>query len=121
MPPLDVEVMGNAVALTRRAVAVEPNRALAVEMHRRLVAVQILEHRRQRLSAVQLLARLGPGTIHVDDEAGFLGEEALLTLAVAAVGTVRIGVEELTDGEAVGLRGGRDVSVDDRSLLWIRF
>jgi hypothetical protein len=52
----------------------------------RLVAVEVLEHRRQRLAAIEHLRGLGALTIHVDDEVGVLGEQHLLLFAEATIG-----------------------------------
>jgi hypothetical protein len=44
------------------------------------------------------------------------GEERLLTLGVAAVGAVRVGVEEFADCEAVGRLGRCELCVDGHRL-----
>ena len=49
------QVVGDAVALAGRLVAVERDRGLAVEVHRRVLAVEVIEHRRQRLAAIEHL------------------------------------------------------------------
>jgi hypothetical protein len=76
-------------------------RALAVEVRRRFVPVEVIEHRGERLPAVQLLRGLGSLSLHVDEEVGVLGEERLLPLGVAAIFAVRVGIEELPDRQAV--------------------
>ena len=53
------EVVGDAVALAGRPVALERDRALAVEVHRRLVAVEVVEHGCERLATVGCRAGLG--------------------------------------------------------------
>ena len=93
--------MGDAVALAGGSVAIERDRALAVEVHRGLVAVEVIEHRRKRLAAVEFLRGLRALAVHVDDEVGVLGEQRLLPLGVAAIGAMRVGVHELTDCQAV--------------------
>jgi hypothetical protein len=47
--------MGQAVALAGRPVAVQRDGALPVEMHGDRVLVEVVEHRGQRLAAVQFL------------------------------------------------------------------
>jgi ATP-dependent Clp protease ATP-binding subunit ClpA len=58
-----------------------PHRALAVEVHRDLVRVQVVEHRRQRLPPMEIVGGVGPLTGHVDHDVGGLGEERLLPSA----------------------------------------
>ena len=73
------------------------DRALSVEVRRRLVAIQIGEHRRECLSSFEHVGRLAAFAVHVDGEAGVGGEERLLTFGVAAVGAVGVGVEQLAN------------------------
>src|SRR4029077_20228581 len=54
------DVMGEGVALTRGAVAVDGDRALTVEVRGHLVAVQVVEHWRERLPSLEDVRRLGP-------------------------------------------------------------
>jgi hypothetical protein len=109
-------VVGDAVADSGRPVAIEGDRALTVEMHRRLVAVEVLEHGRQRLAAVENLRRLSTRALHVHDEVRVLTEERLLALGIAAIRAIRVGVNELADREAVSLLDRCDLGVDSRSL-----
>jgi len=51
---------------------------------------------------VQVLRRLRVPGIHEDGEVGVFGEQGHLALGVPPVGTVRVGVDELPDGEPVG-------------------
>lgn len=100
---VDPDVMGQAVALAGRpVVAVQGNGALAVEVRGRPVDVEVVEHRGQGLTPVQGLCRLGGGGVHEHQEAGVLGEQAHLALGVPPVGAVRVGVDQLADGESVG-------------------
>ena len=108
-PCIGEEVVGDAVALAGRSVAVQRDCALPVEVHRRPVAVEVVEHWCQHLAAVEYLCGLGALPVHVDDEIGIFGEEQLLTVGVAAVGTVRVGVDQLPDCQAVGLLGRCDL------------
>jgi hypothetical protein len=57
------------------------------------------------------VGRLAAFAVHVDGEAGVLGEERLLPFGVAAVGAVGVGVEQLTQGEPVGGFGWRKLGV----------
>jgi hypothetical protein len=95
-------VVGDRVALARRAVPVDRDGALAVEVRRHLVAVEIVEYRGERFAPVQDVRRLAAFAVHVDDEEGVVGEKRLLPFGVAAVCAVGIRVEELAQGEPVG-------------------
>ena len=95
-------MVGHAVGLPRRAVAVERHGALAVEVHRDLVRVQIVEHGRQRLPATQIVCRVGALAGHVDDEVRVFGEERLLPLDVTRIGAERVCVDELAERKPVG-------------------
>jgi hypothetical protein len=57
------QVVGQAVALSGRSVAIERDRALTVEVRRDLVVVQVVEHRRQGLAAIE---RFGERRLYVD-------------------------------------------------------
>jgi hypothetical protein len=85
--------MGNAIAFARRSIAIETDRALAVEMGRRPILVQIREHGNERVTALQHIARHGRAAIHVDMERRILGEERHLPARVAPVGAASIGVD----------------------------
>jgi hypothetical protein len=74
---------------------------LAVEVRRHLVAIEVVEDRRERFAPVQDVTRLAAVAVHVDGEDGVVGEERLLPFGVAAVGAVGVCVEELAQGEAV--------------------
>ena len=104
-------MVGQAVGLPRRAIAVERHGALTVEVHRDLVRVERVEHRRQRLAAVQIVGRVGALAVHVDDEVGVVGEERLLPLGVTRVGAERVGVDELADRQPVRGLGRAHASV----------
>ena len=65
-----VHVVREAVGLPRRTAPVERHRALPVEVHRDLVRVQVVEHGRQRIAAMQIVGRVGALAGHVDDEGG---------------------------------------------------
>jgi hypothetical protein len=100
--------MGEAVALASGSVPVEGDGALAVEMHGGDVLVEVIEHGGQRLSSVQFLTRFGGRQVIEHQETGVLGEQSHLTLGVARVRAVRVGVEQLPDGEPVGGFGASD-------------
>ena len=99
---LGEQVVGDRVALASAAVSVDRYRALSVEMSRRLVAIEIREHRRQGLSSFEHVGRPAALPLHVNGEAGVGGEERLLTLGVASIGAVGVGVEQLANCESVG-------------------
>jgi hypothetical protein len=96
------KVMGQAVALARGPVAVQGDGALPVEMHGRDVLVKVVEHRGQRLPAVQFLGRFLGRQVVEHQEAGVLGEQVQLAPGVAPVGAVRVGVNQLPDSQPVG-------------------
>jgi len=89
--------MGDAVALAGGAVAVKGDGALPVEVHRGLGAVEVREDGREGLSAVEYLGRLGALAAHVDHKVGVFGEERFLSVGVATVGAVGVGVDQLLD------------------------
>src|SRR3954447_2249311 len=112
------DVVGQAVGLPRRAVAVDPNGALAVEVHCGLVRLQVLEHGCQGLPATQVVRRLGALAGHVDDEVGVVGEERLLPLGVASVRAEGVGIDQLAEGQPVrDLCGGDGGVVCHHSLI----
>jgi hypothetical protein len=110
-PLFGEDVVGDGVALSRGAVALERDRALSVEVHRGLVAVQVGEDRGQRLTPLQDVRRLVALPVHVDGEDRVVGEQRFLPLGVAPVGAMRVGVEQLADRQAIGGLGRREVSV----------
>ena len=85
------------------------------EVHRGLVVVEGIEHRRERLAPTEHLRRLRALAVHVDDEVRIFGEERLLALGVSAVGTVRVRVDELADRQAVRELVLGDLGVDHRA------
>src|SRR5262245_20528692 len=94
-------VVRDRVALAGGVPPVDRDRALAVEVGGDLVALEVLEDGRERLPPFEHVGRLASLTFYVDGEAGVGREEGLLPLGVAAVGAVRVGVEELAQGEPV--------------------
>jgi hypothetical protein len=85
---------------------------LPIEVRRRLVAIQIGEHRRQCLSSLEHVRRCAALAVHVNREARVGGEERLLPFGVAAVGAVRVRVEELPQGEPIGGFGRSELGMD---------
>src|SRR3954464_7968103 len=65
---LRVDVVRQTVGVPRRRISVERDRALAVEVHRRFVRVEVLEHRRKGLPAMKVVGRIRSLAFHVDDE-----------------------------------------------------
>jgi hypothetical protein len=108
------QVVGDAVAPAGRSDAVEWNRVLSVEVHRRLVAVEVIEHWRQRLAPIEHLRGFRALPVHVHDELGVVCEERLLSFGIASVGAMNVDIYELADREAVGLLSRRDRCVDHR-------
>ena len=109
-------MVGDRVALAGRAVAVDGDRALSVEVRCRFVAIQIGEHRRECLSSFEHVCRLAAFAVHVDREARVDREERLLALGVAPVGAVGVGVEQLAHREPVGGLGRSELGVDGHVL-----
>src|SRR6476660_7485407 len=89
-------------------------------MGSRLVLVEVVENRGERLAAVEHVAGFGSFPVHIDSEAGVGGEQRLLPVRVAAIGTVGVGVEQLADGQAVGRLGRGEFSVGGHvdALSW---
>jgi hypothetical protein len=104
-------VVGDRVALACRAVTVDVDRALAVEVRRRLVAIEVVEDGCKRFAPMQDVTRLAAVAVHVDGEDGVVGEERFVTCGVAAVGAVGVRVEELAQGESVCGFGRSNFSV----------
>src|SRR5258708_39687088 len=105
-------MVGDGIALSGGAVAVNDDGALAIEMRRYLVLLQVVKDRRQRLATLKHVGRLGPLAAHEHAETGVRSEERLLTFGVTAVGAVGVGGEQLADSQAIGgprpnERGGR--------------
>src|SRR6266849_58020 len=116
-------MVGNRVALARRAVAVERDGALPVEMRRGLVPVQVREDRCQRFASLKHVGRLTFLTLHIDGEARIDGEERLLACSVATVGAMGVRIEQLPNRETVGGLDGREYGVNvhrSSSLPWLR-
>ena len=88
-------MVGKTIAFAARAVAIENDCALAVEVGRGIVLVQVFEHWSQMLAAVDLLAGRGIAAVHDHHEAGFLGKERHLPSCIASVGAMGIGVDQL--------------------------
>src|SRR6266702_7407721 len=99
---VQAHMMSNAVAFTGRSIAIEADGALAVEMRRRLILVQIGEDGSERTAAVEDVGRLGRATVHENVKGGVLSEERHLSACVTPVGAMGIGVDQFSDGEAVG-------------------
>ena len=76
--------------------------ALSVEVRGGLVAVEVREDGCQSLAAFENVRGLGAFAVHEHRESGVDGEEGFLSVGVAAVSAVGIGVEKFPDGETVG-------------------
>jgi hypothetical protein len=90
--------------------AIAPQRedcALSDEMRRGVVLVQVCEDWSERLARVQLLGRLRIFGVHVHHEMSVCGEQRHLTYRIPTIGGVGVGLDELSDGEAIrGFLGG---------------
>src|SRR5258708_31963087 len=94
-------MVGDGIALSGGAVAVNDDGALAIEMRCYLVLLQVVKDRRQRLATLQHVGRLGPPAAHEHGETGVRSEERLLTFGVTAVRAGGAGVEQLADSKAI--------------------
>jgi hypothetical protein len=104
--------MRHAVSFTRASVASQSeDRGLSKEVHRGGILVQICEDWGERLAGVQFLRRLGISGIHVHNEMRVWGKERHLTLRVAPVGAMRVGLDKFADSESISgfLRGDTHV------------
>jgi hypothetical protein len=77
------------------------------EVRRCLVAIDVFEDGCERFSSLQDLGRLSAFAVHVEGEAGVVGEGRLLALGVAAVGAVCV-----THRPARARRAGRRLQPD---------
>jgi hypothetical protein len=77
-----------------------------------LVAIEVVEDGCEGFSPVQDVGRLATFTVHVNGGAGVVGEERLLAIGVAAVGAVRVRIEELAQCEPVRGPSRRELGVD---------
>ena len=66
-------MVGDRVALPGRAVIVEGDGALPVEVCRRFISVEVLEDGRQGFSSIENAGRFGAVTVHIDGEDGVVG------------------------------------------------
>jgi hypothetical protein len=113
------EVMRDAVGFTRGASTIQrEDGALSNEMHRRSVPVQVREDGGERLARMQLLRRLWILGVHVHNEMGVGGERRHLAFRIATISAAGVGLDELTDGEAIRgfLRRDCDVFAQPSSL-----
>ena len=88
--------------LAGRRVPVEGYGALAVEVSRDVVLVQVGEDGTQCLPSLQHVGRLRSFAAHVDGKAGVRREQGHLALGITPVGAVGVGVEQFAKGEMVG-------------------
>src|SRR5580704_712144 len=95
-------MVSEAVALAGGPVPAQDDGALAIEVHRRLIGVQVVEDRSKILSAMKLLTRLPVAAVHEDDEMSVGGEQRHLSGRIAAVGAMGVGVDQLPNRQAIG-------------------
>src|ERR1700730_11907053 len=87
------------------------NRALSDEVGGGVVLIQLGEDRRERLARVQLKSVLWILGVHMHHEVGVRGKERHLAFRIAAIGAMRVGLDELPDREAIGGFGRGEGSV----------
>src|SRR5437588_6074660 len=96
-------MMRQAVGFPGAAVARErKDRALSDEVRGGSVLVQVGKDRRKRFARMQLLRGLWIFGVHEHHEVRIGREERHLALRVATIGAVRVGLDELAYGEAIG-------------------
>src|SRR5712692_9505550 len=106
-------MVGKRVALSRRAVAVERDGTLPVEMRGCFVPIQVGEDRCKRFASLQYVGRLTFLARHIDREARVDGEERL-SFSVAAVGAMGVCIEQLANRDTVGGFRRRERSVNSQ-------
>src|SRR5450432_1059545 len=87
------------------------DRALSDEVRGGVVLVQVCKNRRKRIARVQIHRGLRIFGVHEHHEVCVFGKESHLTLRVATVGAVRVGLDKLPNREAVGSFLRRDSNV----------
>ena len=119
---VDRDVMRQAVRFAGRSfVRQREDRALPDEVRRRIVLVQVCEHRSKRLARPQIHARRWILGVHVDHEVCVRRKERHLAFRVAAIGAVCVRFDEFANREAVRGFSGRDaVVLHDRGWLSLR-
>src|SRR6201981_2837428 len=85
--------------------------ALSDEVRGGVVLVQVCKNRRKRIARVQVHRGLRIFGVHEHHEVCVFCKESPLTLRVATVGAVRVGLDKLPDREAVGSLLRRDSNV----------
>ena len=94
-------MMRQAVADSGRLGSIQYRRALAVEVSRDFILVEVVEDRCESIAAAELLRWSITFGIHVHNEVSVFGEECHLTLCVPAVRAMGIGVYQLSDRKAI--------------------
>src|SRR3984893_5317638 len=103
MPAFDRNVMRQAVSFPGAPVAGQrEDGALPDEVGGGVVLIQLGEDRSERLARVQLERWLRILGVHVHHEVGVRGKERHLAFRIAAIGAMRVGLNELPDREAIG-------------------
>src|ERR1700746_2992820 len=85
--------------------------ALSDEVRGGVVLVQVCKNRRKRIARVQIHRALRGFGVHVHHEVCVFSKQSHLTLRVAAVSAVRVGLDEFPDREAIGSFLWRDSNV----------
>src|SRR6266550_3636098 len=80
-------------------------------MHGGGVLVQSCKNWSERLARVQLLRRLRILGVHVHDEVRIWSKERHLAFRIAAIGAMRVGLNEFSDRETICGFAGRDCQV----------
>src|SRR6476469_1252982 len=115
---VDREMMSECIRVASGSpLAQHEDGALSDEVHGRGVPVQVIEHRSECIARMQFLRWHWILRVHVHDEMRVRREQRHLTLGVAAVGAVRVGLDQLPYGEAIRGFGRRygDVLAHSRS------
>jgi hypothetical protein len=94
--------MGHAISFPCASVAGQrQNRGLSKEVHGRGVPVQVSEDRSKFFARVQFLCGRRIFSVQKHHEVGVCGKERHLTLCIATICTMRVGLDKLPDGEAI--------------------
>jgi hypothetical protein len=98
---VDLDVVGHAVGHSGGAFAVESRGALAIEVHRRHVRVELVEYRSKRGTSVKVLRRRRIAAVHVHQKLCGLSEQRHLTGSIAPIRTVCVSVDQFSNRQPV--------------------
>ena len=110
--------MSQAIGFASRSIRREgENCALPDEVRGGVVLVELRKNRGKRLPRPQLLGRLRIFCAHIHHKVGVHGEERHLTVRIATIRAVRVGLNELSNCETICRFAGRDRNVFAHELV----